>query len=119
MLVEDAASPNTASTLRAALQVDPEDFWQDWWEWAYAASVPRDAIALAGDFNAERALQHIAELAGPQYAGRQAGTAGAALAAVYVAERFGELGLEPKGDPIEGAAEPGFLRWTPITNPGA
>jgi Zn-dependent M28 family amino/carboxypeptidase len=95
-------SDDTAANLRAALAVDPDSFLAAWREHAYAAGVPDDLIPLAQRFDPERALTHITALSSPEYGGREAGTAGADLAAAYIADRFAALGLVPVGDPPMG-----------------
>ncbi|MCP4593763.1 MAG: M20/M25/M40 family metallo-hydrolase, partial [bacterium] len=59
---------------------------------------------------------HIAELSGPDYGGREAGTPGAELAAAYVAAQFAELGLEPVGDWISDTGESNYLQLLPISH---
>ena len=58
--------------------------------------------SLAQRFDAQAALTHVAMLTATEMEGRQPGTAGANLAAAYIAERFAEYGLEPVG------AQPGL-----------
>jgi hypothetical protein len=72
-------------------------------------------VDLATSFDSGRAIVHIAELSGPRYAGREAGTPGAQLAAAYIAEQFASLGLQPAGEAITVGGELGYLGWQPIT----
>lgn len=59
-----------------------------------------DIAAIARAFDAERALEHLAYLAGDELGGRQPGSPGGEAAGDYLAERFRAYGLEPAG--IEG-----------------
>jgi Zn-dependent M28 family amino/carboxypeptidase len=108
-------SNDTAANLRAALQVDPEIFWQEWRESAFHGGVLPDVLEMARSFDAEQALRHIAELSEAEYAGREAGSEGANLAASYLSDQFAELGLEPVGNPITTTEELSYLHWTPIS----
>jgi Zn-dependent M28 family amino/carboxypeptidase len=56
-----------------------------------------DVAGLAGGFDEEQALEHIAYLASDERNGRQPGTPGGRAAADYIAERFAAYGLEPAG----------------------
>jgi peptide/nickel transport system permease protein len=49
-------------------------------------------------FDAGRALEDIRVLASPEFQGRETGTAGAELAAEYIAARMKEIGLSPGGE---------------------
>ncbi len=55
-------------------------------------------VPIARSFDEARAQQHIAYFADPARGGRYSGSAGYLASAQYVADRFGELGLEPLGD---------------------
>ncbi|MHB0856529.1 MAG: M28 family metallopeptidase [Anaerolineae bacterium] len=57
-----------------------------------------NALDIARRFDADLALQTVRDLTAPEFAGRQGGSPGAAAAAVYLARRFEELGLQPAGD---------------------
>jgi len=57
-----------------------------------------DWVALARSFDASRARQDIAELAGPRFAGRAVGSPGGLQAAEWIAGQFALLGLQPLGD---------------------
>ena len=107
-------SGEAATSLGSALGVDPEAFWEDWREYVYAGGAPGELVDMARQFDADRALQDIAELSGPNYGGREAGTDGAVGAAEYVAGRFGDLGLLPLGDPITETGQSGYLQWFPV-----
>ncbi|MFM8551866.1 MAG: M28 family peptidase [Nitrospiraceae bacterium] len=77
----------------------------------------RLAEALAG-ISGSRMLADIARLSGPEFNGRQTGTADDAASAQFVAKRFGSLGLLPAGDqPLP--SSPSSLSWAqsaPFTN---
>jgi len=53
---------------------------------------------LANTFSGERALEHVRALTAPEMAGRRVGTAGADLAAEYIAAQFAAAGLQPAGE---------------------
>jgi len=54
-----------------------------------------NTTALARAFDEERALEHVAYLAGDETEGRQPGTPGGRAASAYIAARFAEYGLQP------------------------
>jgi peptidase M28-like protein len=54
--------------------------------------------AAAAEFDGAKAKAHVDYLADPARGGRYSGSTGYRDAAGYVAERFGEIGLEPWGD---------------------
>ncbi len=56
---------------------------------------------LAQRFDAQAALSHVRALTAPEMEGREPGTAGANLAAAYVAARFAEYGLVALGSQAE------------------
>ena len=94
-VAQSISSDDTAANLHAVLAVDPQAFRDDWRDHIYAARVPEELLSLAQRFDARRALAHIETLSSPEFAGRQAGTYGADLAAAYIAEQFTALGLQP------------------------
>lgn len=49
-------------------------------------------------FDAARALRDVQVLSDAQLQGRETGTAGADMAAIYIAQRMGEIGLAPGGE---------------------
>lgn len=53
---------------------------------------------LAETFDARRAMQDVATLAGPEFAGRQIGTTGAEAAADWIARQFEDLRLVTAGE---------------------
>src|SRR6266480_5278503 len=55
-------------------------------------------VAIATEFDAARAKAHVNYLADAARGGRYSGSAGYRDAAIYVADRFREIGLEPLGD---------------------
>jgi hypothetical protein len=60
---------------------------------------PREPLAvLPPVFSAASMMKDIAFLAGPECGGRAPGTEGIEKAAMYIARRFAEAGLEPGGD---------------------
>jgi hypothetical protein len=70
----------------------------EWRESVLRGHIPAEYIETALAFDPEQALGHVVRLAAPEWAGREAGTAGNEAAAQYVAERFAAYGLEPAGD---------------------
>ncbi len=64
------------------------------------AQLPETAL----QFDVDQALVHLDELTQDRYTGRMAGTEGNMLAAEYLADTFGELGLQSFG-------EDGFYQW--------
>lgn len=78
-----------------ALNVESEAFFAAWEEHVSQGGVPEDLNALVNEFDGEKALEHVEQLASPDFAGRQAGTQGGELAAGYIAAEFAALGLEP------------------------
>jgi len=117
LIAQSAASADVAAGLQAALGEDAESFAAAWLEYARTAGVPDGMIPLAQQFDAGRALAHIATLASPEFGGREAGAPGAGLAAAYIAEQFAALGLQPLGDPLTGteASPAGYLQRFPIS----
>ena len=99
LIARSIDSDDTATNLRAALGVDPEAFVDEWRAHVYAGGAPDELVALAQRFDPQRALAHIAVLSSPEYGGREAGTAGADLAAATITDQFAALGLVPLGDP--------------------
>jgi len=118
LITQTIAERDVATALHAALGVDPERFRTDWQEYVFTAGVPDELVSMARRFDTRRALAHIAVLSGPECGGREAGTAGAQLAAAYVAGRFADLGLEPLGDPLTGTetGAMGYLQRFPISH---
>jgi hypothetical protein len=122
---EAAGSYHLESNLWTALQVDPEDFLPAWREEARTFSAPSELKVLAKGFEVDRAMGHVAVLASPEFAGREAGSPEAEKAATYIAERFSNLGLEPMGDRLTAAMrgtrattlseERSYLQWFPIS----
>ena len=117
LVARSAASAGVAAGLQAALGEDAESFAAAWLEYARTAGVPDGVIPLAQQFDAGRALAHVATLASPEFGGREAGAPGADLAAAYVAQQFAALGLQPLGDPLTGteASPAGYLQRFPIS----
>jgi hypothetical protein len=85
--------------LQDALGLDPDAFLATWRDRAQnlrgTHGPPAELTALARRFDSDRALEHVAMLASPEFGGRRAGSRGAELAAEYIAEQFFTLGLEP------------------------
>ncbi|MDH7486081.1 MAG: M20/M25/M40 family metallo-hydrolase [Anaerolineae bacterium] len=96
------------AAFRAALGMTFADFEAAWRESAARGHVQPRWTEEASAFDGQRALQHVRELAGPAYDGREAGTPGGEAAARYVAEQFAALGLQPAGDD-------GYFQRFPIT----
>jgi len=63
-----------------------------------SASAGSAAVLPTTVFDAVKAKAHVDYLADPARAGRYSGSAGYLDAAMYVADRFREIGLEPLGD---------------------
>jgi len=63
-----------------------------------AATDSPDYTILLDHIDAERAWNIVNDLAGDDFEGRRAGTAGANLASEYVASYFGSIGLRPAGE---------------------
>jgi Zn-dependent M28 family amino/carboxypeptidase len=99
--ISSDTSNDADAMLRAVLKVDTETLLEDWREQVYAAAVPDTLLSLAQHFDPERAMADVAILSSPHYGGREAGTAGAELAATYIAEQYAALGLQPMGDLVE------------------
>ena len=55
-------------------------------------------LAPAKEFDAAAAQTHIQILSSPEFEGRETGTAGAEMAAQYLAQQMEEIGLFPAGD---------------------
>src|SRR5437867_1462582 len=67
---------------------------------APSSPTPSSAVIApaAAAFDAAKAKAHVDYLADPARGGRYSGSAGYRDAAMYVADRFREIGLEPLGD---------------------
>jgi hypothetical protein len=75
------------------------------------AAPPALASELAPDAGAAlRIAADVRCLASPELAGRGTGEPGARLAADFVAKRFAELGLAPRGDAASDGGAPGFFQ---------
>jgi Zn-dependent M28 family amino/carboxypeptidase len=70
-------------------------FEQEWTVSLARGHARPEWVDIAAAFDVDQASAHIGYLAGDALAGRQPGSAGAALAAEYVARSFAELGLAP------------------------
>ena len=63
------------------------------------SAVPLNVYRTEGlKFDEQRVLQDIRILSSPELQGRETGTAGATLAAIYIARRMAEIGLFPAGE---------------------
>jgi hypothetical protein len=98
LIAEAAGSYDLDSNLRAALDVNPDDFLDAWRQEARVFSAPADLTSLAKRFDGDRAMEQIGVLASPELGGREAGSPEAESAAKYISEQFSSLGLEPMGD---------------------
>ena len=118
LVARTIAEGDVAPALHTALGVDTERFRTNWQEYVRAAGAPQQLVSMARHFDPQRALSHIAVLSSPECGGREAGTAGAALAAAYIADQFADLGLEPLGDPLTGTETHslGYLQQFPISH---
>jgi hypothetical protein len=122
LIAQSAASADVASGLHAALGEDAQSFATEWREYARLAGVPDGPVALAQQFDREQAWDHIATLASPRFGGREAGAPGGDEAALYIADQFATLGLQPSGDPLTGTEtsqagylQRGYLQQFPIS----
>lgn len=117
LLERAIAGEDFITAVRTALSLDREAFHAGWREYALTAGVPEESVALAQDFDAQHAMLHVRSLAGPAFAGREAGTEGAERAAAYIADQFADVGLQPLGDPLTTTASSprGYLQHFPIS----
>jgi uncharacterized protein len=99
------------AALQAAIGQTRAEFEAAWVESLGRAHAPAAWIEVANDFDPERTDEHVAYLASPALAGRQAGSSGAEAAAAYIADRFSDYGLEPVGE------NGGFFQTFPLTYP--
>jgi len=86
---EDAFAQATGITFR--------EFDAAWRESVLRGHIAPQDIATAQATSGESAVEHVFKLAQPAWDGREAGTAGDAAAAQYVAEQFAQYGLQPAG----------------------
>jgi len=124
-ITEAAGSYDLSSNLQAALDVAPDDFLDAWRQEARVLSAPASLEVLAKRFDVDRAMEHVGILASPELGGREAGSSEAERAAMYVAEQFSSLGLEPVGDWLTGTTsmtgtavsirEHSYFQWVPIS----
>jgi uncharacterized protein len=89
-------------------------------EEAWAASLARahaapEWIEIARAFDPDQAYAHVAYLASPELAGRQAGSPAAERAATFIAARFAEYGLLPAASLAAAEEESPFLQRFPIS----
>ncbi|MHB1296579.1 MAG: M28 family metallopeptidase [Anaerolineae bacterium] len=77
-----------------------------------SSPTPAD-LGTAQRFDAERALQTVRALTDRAFAGRQGGSPGGAAVAMYLAQRFDALGLQPAGD--DGYYQPVPLPYAALT----
>jgi len=97
------------AALQAAIGQTLAEFEAAWVESLGRAHAPAAWIEIANAFDLERADEHVAYLASPALAGRQAGSSGAEAAAAYIADRFADYGLRPVGE------DGGFFQTFPLT----
>lgn len=90
---EAARDTGAAVAMRDALGVGPEAFVSAWRDDVQSYAPPEGLVAMARQFDVERAMGHVETLSSAKYAGREAGSAGAERAAAYIAEEFASLGL--------------------------
>jgi hypothetical protein len=98
------------AALQAAIGQTLAEFEEAWVESLGRAHAPAAWIEVANSFDPERAERHVAYLASPALAGRQAGSSGAEAAAAYIADRFADYGLQPAGEDDE------FFQTFPLTH---
>lgn len=94
------AGDSLDAALRAVTGQGVEEFTAAWADSLARAHARPEWVDIAGAFDAERAMAHVAYLAAPERAGRQAGSPGAAAAAAYIADQFADYGLLPVGDTL-------------------
>ncbi|HSR32579.1 MAG TPA: M28 family peptidase, partial [Anaerolineae bacterium] len=109
VLQNEAQGLDLDAALQAAIGQTLAEFEAAWIESLGRAHVPAAWIEVANDFDPERTDEHVAYLASPVLAGRQAGSPGAEAAAAYIADRFADYGLEPVGE------NGGFFQTFPLT----
>ncbi|HEX8621063.1 MAG TPA: M28 family metallopeptidase [Allosphingosinicella sp.] len=85
---------------------------------ALASPAPAEPAGTAPDFTAEGFRSHVTFLADDRLEGRDSGTRGYDLAALYVASRFEALGLKPAGRDGWYQQVP-FLEYRPAGEPGS
>ncbi len=86
------------AALQSAIGQSLAEFEAAWIESLRQAHAQPEWLDVANGFDATLAEEHLAVLAAPELAGRQAGSPGAAAAADYIAEQFAAYGLEPVVD---------------------
>jgi hypothetical protein len=77
----------------SVIQLSTADFVLDWEESFLKGHTPDEALDIALQFNPQEAQSQIDYLAGPELAGRQAGSRGSDQAADYIEELFSVAGL--------------------------
>ncbi|MCP4423790.1 MAG: M28 family peptidase, partial [Chloroflexi bacterium] len=99
LLRAQADGQSIEAALQTAINQSVAEFDAAWTESLRRNHTPQEWIDIANGFDTTQAEQHIAVLAAPELAGRQAGSSGAEAAAAYIADQFAAYGLEPV--PIE------------------
>ena len=83
------------AALQSAIGQSLAEFDAAWVESLSRAHARPEWLAVANAFDTQLAEKHVAALAAPELAGRQAGSPGADMAAAYIADQFETYGLEP------------------------
>lgn len=105
------------AALQSAIGQSLADFDAAWVESLSRAHARPEWLAVANAFDTELAQKHVAVLAAPELAGRQAGSPGAEMAAAYIADQFAAYGLEPVVDLIPVISATDMLTVTAVTPP--
>ncbi len=95
LLRAHAGGQSIEEALQTAVNQSVAEFDAAWAESLRQNHAPAAWIEIANGFDVAQATQHIAVLAAPELAGRQAGSPGAETAAAYIADQFAAYGLEP------------------------
>ena len=86
------------AALQSAIGQSLAEFDAAWAESLAQAHAQPEWLEIANGFDAEAAHEHLLALTAPEMAGRQAGSAGAEIAAEYIADQFAAYGLRPVVD---------------------
>ncbi|HET6447380.1 MAG TPA: M20/M25/M40 family metallo-hydrolase [candidate division Zixibacteria bacterium] len=98
LLSEQGSGADLDPAMRSVLGESVSSFTSNWETSFVEGHLPEDALVIVHEFDGETAQDHVDYLSSAELAGRLAGTDGADMAADYIAELFGEYGLQPAGD---------------------
>ncbi|MGB2897232.1 MAG: M28 family peptidase [Anaerolineales bacterium] len=90
-----ATGNDEAAAFQEAFGLDQGAFDEEWRQSILRGHLPVGMERFAEGFDSERAFAHVQMLAGPEFGGRGAGSAGAQAAVEYIAESFEAYGLIP------------------------